>query len=203
MSELLNIDFASYGVKEHLQSYLNEIWPQMRLFAQRQLRQEALAEDLVQEALLSAIQNADKFKGQAAVKTWVFSILRRKIADHFRKSPRTPTDQTVNMTDESEESLDILFDERGRWHPHFQPVEWGNPEATRVQDEFWVTFDLCLNELPEQQCTTFMMREYIGLSTDEIVSELKISINAVNVTLHRARIRLQQCLSIRWFGEQQ
>ena len=43
MSELLNIDFASYGVKEHLQSYLNEIWPQMRLFAQRQLRQDALA----------------------------------------------------------------------------------------------------------------------------------------------------------------
>ena len=184
---------------QRVQVYLEKIRPKMLTFVRMQLGDEHTAEDVVQEALLGALKNADSFRGEAAFKTWVFSILKRKVADHLRAHKRKPLAQQ-SKNNAQEQSLDLLFDARGRWHPHFRPVIWGDPVQALSDDQFWVVFDTCLNELPEKQCTIFMMREYIGLSTDEIRNTLGVSVNLVNVNLHRARLRLQQCLSIRWFG---
>lgn len=179
--------------------YLEKIRPKMLTFVTMQLGDEHVAEDVVQEALLGALKNADSFRGEAAFKTWVFSILKRKVADYLRTKKRAPLTQN-SKNQSQEQNLDLLFDARGRWHPHFRPVVWGDPVQDLSNDQFWVVFDTCLNELPEKQCTIFMMREYIGLDPDEIRKTLGVSVNLVNVNLHRARLRLQQCLSIRWFG---
>lgn len=56
----------------------------MLKFAQLQLRDAALAEDAVQEALLAALAGGRSFAGRSALKTWVFSILRNKIVDLIR-----------------------------------------------------------------------------------------------------------------------
>jgi len=190
---------VSSQVKAQVSACLHSMRSKMIAFANMQLGDAALAEDLVQEALLGALKNADAFRGEAAFKTWVFSILKRKIADHFRKSKITPTAHSQPQ----EQNLDLLFDHKGQWHPQFRPPSWGEPELELANTQFWIIFDICLNELPERQCTMFMMREYIGLSPAEIRRALDLStISIVNVTLHRARFRLQQCLSARWFGEQ-
>ncbi|MEE3190025.1 MAG: sigma-70 family RNA polymerase sigma factor, partial [Pseudomonadota bacterium] len=63
---------------------------QMLSFARLQLDDEYLAEDAVQEALAGALKNASSFSRQSTLKTWVFSILRRKIADVLRGQYREP-----------------------------------------------------------------------------------------------------------------
>ena len=58
-------------------------------FGQLQLRNAALAEDAVQEALTAAFASRDRFSGLSAMKTWIFSILRNKIVDLIRDQSRT------------------------------------------------------------------------------------------------------------------
>lgn len=60
-------------------------------------------------------------------------------------------------------------------------------------------FELCLEGLPGQQAKVFMMREYVGLDSREICGEVGITSTNLNVMLHRARLRLRECLEDRWF----
>ena len=66
------------------EAFLRELREQMLKFARLQLNDEQLAEDAVQEALIGALKNARSFARQAALKTWVFAILKNKIADILR-----------------------------------------------------------------------------------------------------------------------
>ncbi len=61
--------------------FLQGLRQQMLRFASSQLSDASLAEDVVQEALIGALKNARSFGGRAALKTWVFAILKNKIAD--------------------------------------------------------------------------------------------------------------------------
>ena len=67
---------------------LTQIRHQMLKFAQLQLHNTELAEDVVQEAFLSAFSHLDSFKHEAAFKTWVFAILKNKIIDYLRTKQR-------------------------------------------------------------------------------------------------------------------
>ena len=66
-------------------NFLNELRAMMLKFAKLQLADEALAEDAVQDALIGALKNADKFERRSALKTWVFAILKNKIAFPTKK----------------------------------------------------------------------------------------------------------------------
>ena len=60
----------------------------MLKFATLQLGDGQLAEDAVQEVLLGALKNAGSFGGKAALKTWVFAILKHKFTDVLRQKQR-------------------------------------------------------------------------------------------------------------------
>ena len=55
-------------------------------YARSRVGNRELAEDLVQDALLAALQSRDRFQGRATVRTWLLSILRHKIVDHYRRT---------------------------------------------------------------------------------------------------------------------
>ena len=57
-------------------------------FARRRIRDEDLAEDAVQDALLAALSNPSSFQGQSALRTWLIGILNHKIQDTFRREGR-------------------------------------------------------------------------------------------------------------------
>ncbi|HRE15665.1 MAG TPA: sigma factor, partial [Rhodocyclaceae bacterium] len=107
-------------------TFIEPLHRDMLRFAELQLRNRAEAEDAVQEALASAFANQGQFASRAALKTWVFSILKNKIIDTFRQHKRAPT---VSQ-DEAEDDIDVFFDERGHWNDETRPVTWGNPEAS-------------------------------------------------------------------------
>jgi RNA polymerase sigma-70 factor (ECF subfamily) len=181
---------------EEIQSSLAAIRPRLLGFARLQLRSAAAAEDAVQEAMLAAVEGASKFQGAAAFQTWVFSILKNKIVDELRRASRTQVD--VDAEAALDATVAELFDEKEHWIE--MPSSWGDPHASLEQKRFWEVMDACLTVLPASPARVFMMREFLGLETDEICKELAISSSNCWVLLHRARLGLRECLSLRWFG---
>lgn len=120
------------------ESYLAELRRQMLKFADLQLSDHGLAEDAVHEALLGALRNADSFAGAAAFKTWVFAILKNKIADLLRKKSRL---REVGETPEGEGDFDHLFNAKGFWYPSERPVTWGDPLQSMEERHFWAVFE--------------------------------------------------------------
>jgi len=183
------------GTPDSQENELIALRDDMLRFARLQLSDEHLAEDAVQEAMAGALRNADSFTRQASLKSWVFSILRHKIADLLRSRYREP----VAECKECEHDSDFSFDDRGHWQAGVTPRAWGKTDALAHNDAFWKVFDLCLDALPGEQARVFMMREHIGLDSHEICEALELSASNLHVLLYRARSRLRACLSERWF----
>lgn len=180
---------------------LGAIREQMVKFATLQLGDRQLAEDAVQEALLGALKNASSFTGKAALKTWVFAILKHKITDILRHKHRHVQAQQLMGDADEEADFTELFNARGMWESDERPATWGNPYESLHEKQFWTVFETCLEGLPGQQGRVFMMREYVGLDAVEICSAVGITSTNLNVMLHRARLRLRECLENRWFAK--
>lgn len=184
--------------------FLENLRRQMLKFATLQLSNSHLAEDTVQEALIGALKNASSFSGRFALKTWVFGILRNKIADALRQKQRLVNVSSLLREDEDDDDFSALFDSKGFWQTDKRPVGWSNPEESMREGQFWRVFEACLENLPGHQAQVFMMREFIELDSHEICATVGITVSNLNVMLHRARLRLRECLENRWFekGEQ-
>ncbi|MBJ8505866.1 RNA polymerase factor sigma-70 [Acinetobacter seifertii] len=186
------------GDQLHNPAFLQDLRQQMIKFAFLQLSSLPQAEDVVQEALTSAFQNLDSFKGRAAFKTWVFAILKNKIIDVVRQKSRLVAMSELFKDEESELSVDELFDASGHWHKYEAPQAWQSPEEMMEQSDFWIIFEACLDHLPAKYAQVFMMREVVELSSNEICSKLELSISNFNVLMYRSRTRLRECLENKW-----
>ena len=180
-------------------AFLTDLRRQMVKFATLQLSNGQHAEDAVQEALMGALKNAKSFAGRAALKTWVFAILKNKIADVLRQKQRMVEASSLLHEDEEGEDFSELFDRKGFWQSDEKPATWGNPQASLHQNQFWKVFELCLEALPGNQARVFMMKEFVELDSGEICSTVGITTSNLNVMLHRSRLRLRECLENTWF----
>lgn len=171
----------------------------MLRFAQRQLRNAEMAEDMVQDAIEGALRGASSFAGHSSLKTWVFAILRNRIIDHIRQAGRTvPMSSLVKDGDDWQDQLEALFNERGGWNNGSRPTPWPEPEQSMQNREFWRVFEACLDHMPENAGRVFMMREFLGFDSQEICSQLGISTNNCHVILHRTRLKLRDCMEKGW-----
>ena len=163
-----------------------------------QLRDHDLAEDVVQDTLIAALQAAAGFSGRSSLKTWLTGILKHKIVDAIRKKARGPT---ISSLDEETriDDFDGLFDELGHWEN--APATWGDPEAQLSRLQFFEVVDFCLEKLPPNTARVFMMREVLELEGAEICKELRITSTNLWVILYRARVALRQCLEQNWFAQ--
>lgn len=169
--------------------------PQLLRYARSQLRNDAWAEDAVSDTLLAALERPQAFAGGSQLKTWLVGILKHKLIDQLRRQAR---EATVLDRDDSEDLDALLFDETGHWRD--KPADWGDqPETLLGQRQFLAVLDACVEKLPAAQGRVFMMREWLELETDEICKELAITSTNLWVLLHRARLRLRECLQATWF----
>jgi RNA polymerase sigma-70 factor (ECF subfamily) len=166
--------------------------PYLLRYASLQLRDAHAAEDAVQETLLAALAGQAGFGQRASLRTWLTGILKHKIIDVIRRASR-------EAPAASEDEFDALFDERGHWAE--TPLAWPAPDASLDQKQFFAALEMCLKRLPEKTAQTFMMREHLGLETDEICKELGITSTHCWVLLYRARMALRECLTKEWFGK--
>lgn len=170
--------------------------PALLKFARLQLRNPAWAEDAVSDTVLAALEKPQAFAGQSQLKTWLIGILKHKLVDQIRKNSREMS--TTVSTDDGEDLDDLLFASDGHWRE--MQRDWGNPEDALRQVDFMKVLEACVDKLPGQQGRLFMMREWLELDSDEICKELAITPTNLWVMLHRARLRLRECLQAGWFG---
>jgi RNA polymerase sigma-70 factor, ECF subfamily len=183
-----------------LHRQLEQMRPLLVRFALLQLRNEALAEDAVQDALIAVLEKPGQFAGQSSLRTYVTGILKFKIIDNLRITTRER--QIDTQEDQSEDdAIDALFLADG--HTVDMPRQWGAPEQALEQKDFFRVLEVCLENLPAKTARIFMMREWLELETDEICKELAITTSNAWVLLYRARIRLRECLDLKWFGNLQ
>jgi len=184
-----------------LQRELNALRPDLLRFARLQLRDAGAAEDAVQETMLAALQGSHRFENRSSYKTWLIAILRNKIIDIIRGQSREVAASSLADDEAGDDLLmESLFDQRGHWQPEAKPGRWADPEASFEQQQFWKVFEACLDHLPAKTARVFMMREILGLETDEICKETGISSSNCWVVLHRARSGLRICLETEWFA---
>ena len=166
--------------------------PYLLRYASLQLRDAQAAEDAVQDTLVAALAGEAGFGQRASLRTWLTGILKHKIIDAIRKMSR-------EAPAAGEDEFDALFDQRGHWIE--MPGAWSDPDASLGQARFFAALELCLSRLPAKTARTFMMREHMGLETDEICKELAITPTHCWVLLYRARMSLRECLTKEWFGK--
>jgi RNA polymerase sigma-70 factor (TIGR02943 family) len=169
-------------------------------FALGRVRNEVLAEDLVQETLLAAVRAQDRFAGRSGERSWLVGILKNKICDHFRKLGRE-----TNFTDLEffkDEHAD-RFDGEDYWIHERGPADW-KPEGEEAlkRAEFWHALQSCLKKLPGPTAQAFLLREMDDVPGREVCEVLKISESNLWVMLHRARMALRQCLETNFFTEE-
>jgi RNA polymerase sigma-70 factor (ECF subfamily) len=178
---------------------LEALRPQLLRFAQLQLRNAELAEDAVQDALVAVLEQPDRFRGQSSLRTYVTGILKFKVIDNLRRATRERRIEPEDGQSE-DDAIEALFVADG--HTAEMPRQWGSPDATLEQADFFRVLEVCLEKLPANTARVFMMREWLELETDEICKELAITSSNVWVLLYRARVRLRECLDLNWFGAQ-
>lgn len=164
-------------------------------FARLQLRNDAWAEDCVSETMVAALAKPQAFGNRSQLKTWLVGILKHKVLDTLRSRAREAVLET--QTDDGIDELEALvFKVDG----HFAqaPAEWGDPEKSLGSRQFIRILELCMEKMPAAMGRVFLMREWLELSTDEICKETGITATNLFVQLHRARLRLRECLEINW-----
>lgn len=168
-------------------------------FAIARVNNREIAEDLVQETFLAAVQTQERFKGQSSEKTWLFGILKHKVIDHYRKNKSIIYEQDIWH---NPDNPDGFFNAKGSWQ--IRPEHWSaNPGKSQDVKEFLDHFYRCLSDLPQRSADAFVHREIDGLSTREICNLLDITSTNCWVILYRARMLLRKCLELVGFSRQQ
>ena len=163
-------------------------------FALSRVRDQALAEDLVQDTFMSAIRAIESFEGRSSIQTWLRTILKNKIVDHFRKSTRRGSE--VRLED-YEEIPAVGFGTLGIWNVYVP--NWGkSPDAALENDQFLKVVESCLGKLPERHREVFQLKFLKDLEAEEICKILSLSSSNYWVILHRGRLALRQCVQENW-----
>jgi RNA polymerase sigma-70 factor (TIGR02943 family) len=166
-------------------------------FARLQLRNDAWAEDAVSETLLAALSKPQSFGNRSQLKTWLVGILKHKVIDILRQRRRE-----VHLADEDGDGSDELDALMFKADGHYlnDPADWGNPEQELNSRQFFEVLEACTEKLPPAMGRVFLMREWLEMPSEDICKELQLTSTNLYVQLHRARLRLRECLELNWFG---
>ncbi len=177
--------------------WLSEHGDYLFSFALSRVSKRDVAEDLVQETLLSAYQAREKFRGGSSERTWLVSILKRKVIDYYRKESRNPE----SLTDDFSIPFHKGGAQDGTWINAHAPASWDEEIVKNDDGTLMEVIQYCISLLAPKMAATFSMKTLDDVSTEEICKELGISESNLCVLLHRARLQLRECVENKWFNE--
>lgn len=143
------------------------------------------AEDMTQEAFISAYKSIKKFK-EGNFKAWLMRIVTNACYDELRRHKRRPQSSLEHMTEDNE-SFSFLR----------SPTD--SPERHQQRVELAQAIEECLQGLPDDQRITAVLGDIEGYDYKEIASMTRVSLGTVKSRMSRARTKLRACLQ--GFGE--
>lgn len=158
----------------------------MKQFAMTML-DEFTAEEITQDALIAAVQKMASFEGRASLKTWLLSITGNLARTKLRKAKR---EVSLEGLSQDNTFLEEAFKENGHWGT--TPFTWqdNSPEALMSFDEFKKCLDNTMNKLPDIQKSVVVLKDYLGMSSQEVCEILAISDANIRVLTHRSRQKI-------------
>ncbi len=137
------------------------------------------AEEVAQDAFLSAWKARDRFRGDAQPSTWLYRITVNAALMRLRKDKRRK-----EMTVPEEAEMDI------------PATDWAqSPAASAINAELGDRLKTAITELPPDLRAAVVLRDVEGLSNEEAAETLGISVPALKARLHRGRVALRNALS--------
>lgn len=142
------------------------------------LHDEQSADGVVQDTFMALIEHLDSFEGRSSIGTWLYRVAYNNCMGRLRKI-RPEVDV---------EDSDAVMPERF--------IDWQTiPETMLTGSEAMAQVEEALETLSPALRAVFILRDIEDLSTEEVAQALDISISAVKVRLHRARLALREALS--------
>ena len=150
---------------------------------------EAFADEVVQEAWVSAIKALPRFEGRSSLKTWLLQITSNGAKTRLRRESRQ-----LSLDDGWQAEPDYKFDHRG--HRIDDVLQWNmdTPEALLQNDQLRDVIEKTYQSLPPHQRAVLTMCDMEGLEMTEICNILDISASNARVLLHRARTELHHSI---------
>jgi RNA polymerase sigma-70 factor (ECF subfamily) len=182
------------GVHADLTALVRKHTAEMARYARARVKDPDDADEIVQEAFVAAWTSRERFAEQSSPRTWLFAILKNKLADHYRRTYRQGI-KVSGAADSDDQLLEGLCSNQGTWiHPP------GSDNALLVSEEEQRNEALdqalmqCLDALPAHWRSAVEMKFLRGLDGRTICAELGISDTNFWQQLHRAKVRLRGCM---------
>src|SRR5215218_2741409 len=164
--------------------------------ASRYVRNQAVAEEVVQETWLGVLNGLRNFEGRASLKTWMFRILTNRAITRAEREGRAVPFSSLGDPGPDEPAVDPdrFRPEGDRWPGGWKCFPEPLPEEQLLERETLALIDSAIAELPERQHTVITLRDVEGWSSQEVCQALAISEANQRVLLHRARSKVRRCL---------
>jgi len=153
----------------------------VRKFILSIVRDEWLADDLIQETFLKVQNNLETLKDPSKVSAWIFRIAYNLCQDHFRRTKISKNEERINGDGESDFGESFIQLEKS-----IQKELEQRQMGECVQEQ--------IDLIPEPLKTVLVLHEILGLNQEEIAEILGITTKNVKVRLHRARKKLKSIL---------
>lgn len=164
----------------------------MYRFAYRLCGEPEAAKDLVQETFLNAYRGFDRFRGDAQVSTWLYTIASRACLRMRRRRKGAP---------ERELSLEEFIPASDGEFRLQIPIDGLSPEEALQNKQLREALDTAIDQLPKKYKMVLVLRDMEGLSAKEVGAIMGLNERAVKSRLHRARLFVRRQLSARGLGE--
>jgi RNA polymerase sigma-70 factor (ECF subfamily) len=187
--ELALLDRIRAGDKAACSECVELHSPGVYRLALRMMRNEAEAEDVVQETFLSAFKAIGSFEGRSGLSTWLYRIAHNAALMRLRRVQPlvVSVDEPLELEDGAEVPRELH--------------DWCClPERDFETAEARTELERAIHELPEKLRAVFVLRELEGLTTEQAAEALDLSVENVKTRLHRARLWLRERLST-YFAE--
>jgi RNA polymerase sigma-70 factor (ECF subfamily) len=185
--------------KEWVKNYADYLYNH----AMYRTRNSALSEDLVQDTFVSAFKGKDNFKGTASEKTWLVTILKNKIIDHYRKASTRKQINVSQLGDKADYFFDTATEDGDNSSGKGPRPNLAQSEGLNLteQNELNQILFSCFDKLPEKWGEISKMKLVDDATTEEITEAFNISKSNFWVILHRAKLQLRECLQHNWVNE--
>jgi RNA polymerase sigma-70 factor (ECF subfamily) len=140
------------------------------------------AEDVAQEAFLKAYRALPSFRGDSAFYTWLYRIAVNTAKNYLVSRGRRPPSTDVDMDDAE------LIDDTST----LRDVE--TPDATMEKEDLQRIINKAIDNLPEELRTAFTLREFSGLSYEDITEIMDCPVGTVRSRIFRAREAIDKCI---------
>ena len=154
----------------------------------------SLAEEVVQEAWISAFKALSKFERRSSLKTWLIRIVSNSAKTRLRRESRSRTFSEISPNNDA--IIDpAYFDQSGRWTHAPQAWDIDSPEEILSSQQLKTCLDNAIDALPPMPKSVLTLRDMQGQNMQIICKVLDISESNARVLLHRARTLVRESIA--------